>query len=65
MLKESIDEKSLNFFELCEEVVKLLIIVFLNSMNFLTHGCELGYLVFDLVLKLTHFASKVIHAQLF
>ena len=37
MLEEAIDKESLDLFELCEEVIEFLVVVFLDTLYFLAH----------------------------
>ena len=37
MLEKAIDKESLDLFELCEEVIEFLVVVFLDTLYFLTH----------------------------
>lgn len=54
LLEEAIEKESLDLFELGEQLVKLLVVVFLYRAHFLAHAAQLRYLVFDLVLELAH-----------
>lgn len=64
MLKESIDKKTLYLLKLSEKVIEFLVIVFLDTLYFLSHGSQFGYLIFDLVLELCDFALQVLHREL-
>ena len=55
MLKETIDEKTLNLLKLCEQVVEFLVVVLLDTLNFFAHGAEFSDLVFHFILELRHF----------
>jgi len=64
MLEKPVDKESFNLLELGEEIIELLVVVFLYSMHFLAHRAEFADLVLHLVLELAYFATQVFHAKL-
>jgi len=63
LLKVSIDEKALDISELSEKTFELLIVVFFDIADLLAHTTQFGYLVFDFVLELGHFARQIANIQ--
>ena len=63
LLEVSIYKKALNVSELSEETLELLVVVLLDIADLLAHTTQFGYLVFDLVLELGHFARQIAHVQ--
>ena len=44
--------------------MEFLVVIFLDAENFLSHGRQLGDLVFDFVLELGNLALEVLHGKL-
>jgi len=63
LLEEAVDEKGLDLFELGKQLVKLLVVVLFDRLNFLSHIAEFGDLVLNFVLELRNFALQVCDAQ--
>jgi hypothetical protein len=59
LLEEAVDEERLDLFELREQLVKFLVVVLFDRLDFFSHIAEFRYLVLDFVLKLRDFALEV------
>ena len=64
LLEVAIDEEALDLLELSKQVIKLLVVVLLDAVNFFAHGRQLGHLVLNLVLELVDLASQILNRKL-
>ena len=53
MFEESIDKEPFDLFELREQVIEFLVVVFFDALHFLAHSAQLRDLVFNFILELS------------
>ena len=65
MFKKAVYEKALNFFELRKKVIKLLVVVFFDTVHLLAHSGQLYDLVLNLILELAYLPLQILHGKFF